>query len=335
MDRVGLFYVDRPTARDQAKLAKYAEDKGFEGVWICETRLARDAVSILGAAAYATEKIKLGSAVINPWTRSIALIALTWATLDELSNGRAILGLGAYWDPLAWKQGITRRKHLTAMRECVTIVRRLLNLERVDFEGEVFQVRDLKLDLGWGVPQTPKKVPIYVGATGLRMMEVAGEIGDGVLMNFFVSTDYNKKSVEQIKKGAAKSGRKLEEIDRPQLIAVAMDEDGDKARNAARAIVTMYLGQQPHIMKASGLSEKRIEEIQTVLGGWPPKKGGVEEAMRLVDNSVVNMLSAAGTPDECRKKVKAYVDSGCTCPLICPITDNIVEMIDTFAEGYS
>ena len=105
---------------------------------------------------------------------------MTFATLHELSQGRAILGIGAYWDPLAWKQGIRRRKALTAMREYVTVVRRLLNLETVTYEGEVVQVRDLRLDLGLEVPQMPKDVPIYIGATGPRMMELAGELADGV-----------------------------------------------------------------------------------------------------------------------------------------------------------
>jgi 5,10-methylenetetrahydromethanopterin reductase len=194
MERVGIVFLDRPSVAEQIKFTQLAERKKFESVWICETRLVRDAISVLGALAVSTKKIKLGTGVINTWTRNAALTAMTFATLDEISKGRAILGLGAYWDPLAWKQGIERRKPLQAMREYIEVVRRLLKLETVNFDGEIVKARDLKLDLGYGIPKTPKKVPIYIGATGLKMMELAGENADGVLLIGFVSTDSTRNS---------------------------------------------------------------------------------------------------------------------------------------------
>lgn len=180
MGRVGICFQDRPSVHEQLRLASYAERKGFDSVWICETRLVRDAISVLGGLSTVTKKIKLGTGVINSWTRGPALTAMTFATLDEMSPGRVILGLGAYWDPLAWKQGIDRRKPLRAMREYVEVVRRLLKLENVTYEGEIVKVRDLTLDLGYGQPRTPKRVPIYIGATGLKMAELTGGIADGI-----------------------------------------------------------------------------------------------------------------------------------------------------------
>ncbi len=331
IERVGLIFLDRPGLAEQIKLAQYAEQKGFESVWVCETRLVRDAITPLAAFASATERIKLATGVVNNWTRTAALMAMTLATLHELCNGRVILGIGAYWDPLAWKQGINRRKPLTAMREYVTVVRRLLNMETVTYEGEAVKVRDLRLDLGFGVPCTPKKVPIYIGATGPRMMELAGEIADGVFHNFFTSVQYLRGSLERVQRGAERAGRHIQDIDMPQMMAVAMSEDVEVARNAARYAVTMYMGQQPHIARASGVDDELVQHIHDTMGGWPPREGGIEAAMPLVDDIVVDMLCAAGTPEMCRQRVQEYLDAGASYPVLCPLTPNIAEIIDAFA----
>ena len=331
--RIGLCFLDRPDVDEQVEIARLADRKGFDSIWVCETRLVRDAISVLGAFAPATSKVKLASGVVNIWTRVPSLTAMTFATLDEISRGRAILGVGAYWDPLAWKQGIKRRKPLKAMREWVGIVRRLFNLERVTFEGEIMKVRDLRLDLGFGRPRKPINVPIYIGATGLKMMELSGEIADGVLLNAFTSVQYLKTSLEHISLGARKAGRKMMEIDRPQLIGVALSEDTDKAKDEARYLVTLYLGQQPHIGIASGIKEDLIKEINTALGGWPPKKDGPQAAMKLVDDKVVDMLTIAGTPEECRKGVREYVKVGASYPVILPITTNVKQMVRALAPS--
>jgi 5,10-methylenetetrahydromethanopterin reductase len=316
---------------EQIAITKLADQIGFDSVWACETRLARDAISVLGAFASVTKKIKLATGVINIWTRVPSLTALTFATLDEISHGRALLGVGAYWDPLAWKQGIERRKPLKAMREWVEIVRRLFNLERVTYEGEVMRARDLQLDLGYGRPRKPIRVPIYIGATGLQMMELSGEIADGVFLNAFTSVEYLKKSLEAISRGANKAKRKMEDIELPQLIGVAMSEDTEKAKNDARYLVTLYLGQQPHIGIASGVKESLIEEVNKALGGWPPKKNGPQAAMELVDDKIVDMLAVSGTAEDCRKGIKGYVEAGASYPVILPITENVKEIVESLA----
>ena len=331
MERVGLIFLDRPGLAEQVQLVQYAEQRGFESVWVCETRLVRDAVTPLAAFASATERIKLASGVVNNWTRTAALMAMTFASLHELSQGRMIMGIGAYWDPLAWKQGISRRKMLTAMREYVTVVRQLLNMETVTYEGQVVQVRDLRLDLGDGVAQIPQDVPIYIGATGPRMMELAGEIGDGVFHNFFTSLQYLRQSVERVRIGAQRAGRRIQDIDMPHMIAVVMSEDEQAAREAARYAVTMYMGQQPHIARASGVDEELVQRIHDTMGGWPPREGGIEDAMPLVDDSIVDMLCAAGNAETCRQRVQEYVDAGASYPVLCPLTPNIAEIIDAFA----
>ena len=331
MKRVGLIFLDRPSLAEQVELVRYAEERGFESAWACETRLARDAMTPLAAFAQTTSRIRLATGVVNNWTRTTGLMAMTLATLHELSGGRVTLGIGAYWDPLARNQGIHRRRHLSAMREYVTVVRRLLNMETVDLDGEVVKVQDLRLDLGDGMPREPINVPIYIGATGPRMLELAGEIGDGVFHNFFTSVSYLRQSLQRVEEGARRADRSMDDIDMPQMLAVAMSDDVEYARNIARHDVTMYLGQQPHIGKASGVPEEVIQNVHDAMGGWPPREGGTEEAMSLVGDDIVDLLSAAGTPDMCRARVQEYVDAGASYPVLCPLTSNIQEIIGAFA----
>src|SRR5579883_2805060 len=208
-------------------------------------------------AAYAavTDRIKVASGVIPIWTRNVGLLAATFSTLDDLAPGRAILGLGAWWEPLASKVGVDRRKPLRAMREVVEATRRLLAMERVTYKGEFVHLDDVEIDIVHG-DRSPKHVPIYVGATGMQMMELAGEIGDGVVLNYMVSPDYNTRALEAIAVGADRAGRRLEDIDRPQLVVCSVDNDRELALDRSRELLTQYLGQQPHIMKASGVDRK-------------------------------------------------------------------------------
>ena len=335
MNRIGLCFLDRPDLSEQLRLARRADQQGFESVWVCETRLARDAISVLGAMAAVTRRVKLGPGVVNTWTRGPALMALTFATLDELAPERMICGLGAYWDPLAWKQGIERSRLITQMREYVDVVRRLLNMEEVTLEGEVVHVREIRLDLGDGRPRTPKRVPIYIGATGMQMLELSGKIADGVLLNAMLSTDYVKACVAQVRKGADAAGRSMSEVDLPLLVSCALDQDGEKARYAGRRLATMYVGQQPHIAKASGIDEDLVARVNEAMGGWPPKEGGVEAAMKLIDEDLALRLTASGTPDECRARLREYEAAGASYPVILPATHNVDDMIEAFAPETS
>src|SRR5512133_1988680 len=217
MARVALYLQDSHDLRDGLEYAKYAEAKGFEAVWQAESRLVRDAIVPMAAYAAVTSKLKVGSGVINNWTRNIGLLAATYLTLDDLAPGRIICGIGAWWDPLAKNVGIDRKKPLTAMKETVLTMRSLLNMERVTFHGEFVHVDGIELDVVHG-RREPRNVPIYIGATGDQMMEMTGEICDGVVLNYCVPPEYNNKALELLEKGAQKTGRGLNNIDRPQLV---------------------------------------------------------------------------------------------------------------------
>jgi 5,10-methylenetetrahydromethanopterin reductase len=329
--RVALYLQDKHPLREGMEHARHAEARGFEAVWQAESRLVREATVPMAAFAAVTDRIKVGSGVVSLWTRNVGLLAATFATLDDLAPGRVLLGIGAWWEPLASKVGVDRRRPLLAMREVVETTRRLLAMERVTFKGEFVRVEDIEIDVVHG-NRSPRDVPIYIGATGMQMLELAGEIGDGVLLNYLVGPAYNAQAMEALAVGADKAGRKVEDLDRPQLVVCSLDEDRDLALDRARELVTQYLGQQPHIMKASGVDQSLLDDIGKVLT-WPAGPEEIRRAMKLVPDEVVQMITASGTPDECRAKVREYVDAGCTCPVLYPLGDDVGAMIDAFADG--
>lgn len=329
-ERMALYLQDAHELRDGLEYVKYAESRGFEAVWQAESRLVRDAIVPMAAYAAVTEKIIVGSGVINNWTRNIGLLASTFLTLDDLAPNRIICGIGAWWDPLAKNVGIDRKKPLTAMKETVLILRRLLNMEQVSFEGEFISVHGIELDVVHG-RREPRNVPIFIGATGDNMMELTGEIADGAVLNYCVPPEYNHKALELLASGAKKSGKTLDDIDRPQLIVCSVDNDHDKAIDTTRGLLTQYLAQQPHIAKASGVSMDVVEQIQSMLG-WPATHEQIQKAKHLVPEELIHRITASGTPEEAKKKVAEYVDNGCTCPILYPVGGDVHMLIDTFAQ---
>ncbi|OGO23848.1 MAG: F420-dependent oxidoreductase [Chloroflexi bacterium RBG_16_51_16] len=329
-DRVALYLQDSHDLRDGLDYVRYAEDHGFEAVWQAESRLVRDAIVPMAAYAAVTSRIKIGSGVINNWTRNIGLLAATFLTLDDLAPGRIICGIGAWWDPLAKNVGIERRKPLVAMRETVDLLHRLLNMERVTFHGEFHHVDGIELDVVHG-RREPRKVPIMIGATGDQMMELTGEIADGAVLNYCVPPEYNDNALELLMKGLKRSGRKLEDFDRPQLIVCSVDENHDSAIDTTKMLLCQYLAQQPHIAKASGVSQSVITEIQSILG-WPATREQIQKAKHLVPDDLVHRITASGTPGEARTKVEEYKKRGCTCPILYPVGGNFKLLIDTFSQ---
>lgn len=327
--RVALYLQDAHEIRDGISFVQYAEQRGFEAVWQAESRLVRDAIVPMAAFAATTSRIKVGSGVINNWTRNAALIAATFLTLDDLAEDRILCGIGAWWDPLAKNVGIDRSKPLQAMREVVSVVRALLNAETVSFSGDFVHVDGIKLDVVHG-RKGPRNVPIYIGATGPKMMELTGEIADGALLNYLVRPDYNLEALDQLAAGAKRAGRSIDDIDRPQLVVCSLGDDRKAALNGARKLVTQYLAQQPHFAKALNAEEKLVTAIKSKLG-WPATEEQIEEAMELVPDEMVQMVAAAGTPEECRRKVQEYIDNGCTCPVLYPLGPDVKAMIDAFA----
>lgn len=330
-ERVALYLQDAHDLRDGLDYARYAEQRGFEAVWQAESRLVRDAIVPMAAYAAVTQHLKIGSGVINNWTRNIGLLAATFLTLDDLAPNRVICGIGAWWDPLARNVGIERRKPLLAMRETVEVLRRLLNMERVTFHGEFHHVDGIELDVVHG-RREPRNVPIMIGATGDRMMELAGEIADGVVLNYCVPPEYNDSALELLEVGLRRAGRKMDDLDRPQLVVCSVDSDREQAIDTTRELLTQYLAQQPHIATASGVSMDVVDEIQSILG-WPATKEQIKQAKHLVPEDLIHRITASGTPQEAISKVNEYRRHGSTCPILYPVGGDVKLLIDTFAQA--
>ena len=332
MPRVALYMQDKHPLGYELDIAPYAEERGIEAIWQADTRLARDCVVLMSAFLARTRQLKIGSAILPIWTRNAAVIAATWSTMYEMAPGRLMLGLGAWWEPIASRVGVRREKPLQAMREHVEAIRQLFTMEEVTYQGEFVKLDRVKLDVVYG-NTSPRQIPIYIGATGPKMLQLAGEICDGVVLNYVVSVDYIKQAIEQVRIGAQRAGKTLSDVDLPELIVCCLsDEDPAAAMAEGKKLVAYYLATEPHIMKASGVSEELLVQVQAVMS-WPATDQDYERAARVIPDDVVRNLMAVGTSEECVAKVQEFVDAGVTCPILYPMMDDIRPVIDAFAPG--
>ena len=341
--RFALYMQDKHPLGYELEIAEYAEAHGFSEIWQADTRLARDCVVMMSAFLTRTQRLRIGSGVLPIWTRNAAVIAATWSTMWELGKqtsgdpdaaSRVMLGLGAWWEPISSRVGVNRVKSLQAMREYVEACRQLFTMEEVTYQGDFVQLDRVKLDVVFG-DLRPRDIPIYIGATGDKMLELTGEICDGVVLNYVVSVDYIRRAVELVAKGAAKAGRSIDQIDRPELLVCSLsDTDPAAAMFEGKKLVAYYLATEPHIMKASNVPEDLIARVQAVMG-WPATEADYLAAAQVIPDDVVRSLMAVGTSDECVAKVQEYIDAGVTCPILYPMMDDIKPVVDAFAEAYS
>lgn len=342
--RFALYMQDKYTLSYELEMAEYAEAMGFSEIWQADTRLARDCVVMMAAFLARTRRLRVGSGVLPIWTRNAAVIAASWSTMWELgrqvsgsgghgadASSRVMLGLGAWWEPIASRVGERREKPLTAMREYVEAIRQLFTMQEVTYRGEFVKLDRVKLDVVFGDTR-PRDIPIYIGATGDKMLELAGEICDGVVLNYVVSVDYIRRAVEQVARGAAKAGKTLAQVDRPELLVCALSDDNPRAAMAeAKKLVAYYLATEPHIMKASGVPDDLTRRVQAVMS-WPATEADYIAASQVVPDDVPRMLMAVGTTDECVAKVREYIAAGVTCPILYPLMDDIKPVVDAFTD---
>jgi len=334
--RMALYMQDKHNIRYELEIAKYAEERGFSEIWQADTRLARDCIVMMSAFLTHTKRLRVGSGVLPIWTRNPAVIAASWSTMWELAGkvegrGRVMLGIGAWWEPIAGRVGVERRKPLQAMREHVEAMRQLFTMEEVTYQGEFVHLDRIRLDVAFG-DTSPRDIPIYIGATGPKMLEMAGEICDGVVLNYVVSVDYIRNAVKLVEAGAKKAGKTLEEVDRPELLVCCLsDEHPEQAMTEAKKVAAYYFATEPHIMKASGVSNELLEKVQSIMG-WPATEEEYIKASKVIPDEVVRNIMAVGTTKECQDKVKEYIDAGVTCPILYPMMDDIKPVVDAFAD---
>ncbi len=334
--RFALYMQDKHPIQYELELAKYAEERGFSEIWQADTRLARDCIVLMSAFLTHTKKLRIGSGVLPIWTRNPAVIAASWSTMWELGGkvdgrGRVMLGLGAWWEPISSRVGVNRTKPLTAMREHVEAVRQLFTMEEVTYQGKFVNLDRVRLDVAFG-DTSPRDIPVYIGATGPKMLEMTGEICDGVVLNYMVSVDYIRNAVKLVERGAQKVGKTIEDIDRPELLVCCLsDENPDAAMLEGKKLAAYYFATEPHIMKASGVSDELLKKVQSIMG-WPATEEDYIKASKVIPDEVVRNIMAVGTTKECQDKVAQYIEAGVTCPILYPMMDDIKPVVDAFAD---
>jgi len=332
MKRIGFGLTGESTRllsiRDLIPYVQKAEKCGFESVWMAEDYFYRNAILSLATFALATDKIKLATGIINPYTRDPALIAMTFANLDEISQKRAIIGLGSSLRLRIYEHHYRKVSNLTAMKECIEIISELLRGKKVTYAGSVFKIENIRL----GVKPPRANIPIYIGAMGPKMLQLAGEIADGVLLTAGTTREYVRFAVENIKNGAKRTGRKPEDVDVASFVIFSVSEDPRVAEeNIKREIAFLVtLPAMDHVLRASYLLD--TENVRTIrrLG----QKGEMGKAAEHVSEDLTNSLAVCGRPQECLEKLEELRSSGLKLPIIVPIgkKDNLKMALDLFAK---
>lgn len=301
---LGLFLTALPPSLS-IDFAVRAEQAGFDSAWFPEITFG-DSFVPATAAALRTERVRIGTGVVGVWSRSPVTMALQAATLHQLSGGRLILGLGvqARGYVKAW-HGRDYRRPLMAMRDFVTIVRRALAGELVSYEGEVFSVRNFHLDVQ--LPETP--LAIYLAANGPGMIELAGEIADGIV-GWYHSLEYVRQvTMPALRRGAERAGRSLADLEATVGFPAVVTRD-DSGIEAAKGLVMMFataLGSTPAYLestRAAGFGD--VAEAM----GERVRAGDLRGAVALVPDEMVEAMVMAGSPEHVRARIERYREAG-------------------------
>jgi 5,10-methylenetetrahydromethanopterin reductase len=314
--KTGLLFTGVPAVPEMVELAQQAEASGFESVWIAETRLTRDAFVPTAAIAHATERVRIGTGIVNVYTRTPVVLAITYLGLDELAPGRILMGLGTGSPRVLAPQGHPFEKPLTRLREYCDVIPRLMRGEEVTYDGHAVHLDGARVEdvLAVGDAGLRAEVPLWLAATGPKAMRYAGSVADGILMNVCLSTEYVEHKLRLVEEGAQEAGRSLDDIEIGMGILACPHEDSKTGKDNARRFISVYLSVMPNIAAETGLDAAFIERVSTAFFD-----GGIERASKLIPDEVVDRLAAAGTPDECRTRLDAYRAAGIDLTVLAPV----------------
>jgi 5,10-methylenetetrahydromethanopterin reductase len=303
-----------------------AEEKGYDFAWIPDTtaideKLFRDPYSLLAICALKTHRIKLGIGVTNPYTRHPAMSAVAMATIDEISGGRAVFGIGASSEPMLSPLGIEGKKPVTACREAIEVIRKLYAREKVQYKGQMMKINGTEM-----IFDVRKDIPIYLACRGPGTSELAGELADGALIGAIKSRKGLTNIIKQIKMGAEKGGRDLKEIDLVSWVFTSISDDKKAAMNAVKPGVAAVIGTEvsPTVLKTLGVEEKVFGPIKEAF-----KAGNYDKVFKLLRDELIDDWSLSGTPGECVKKIEELDKLGITQVSILPAAFSGKEREDT------
>ena len=329
------------TSDDQLAVVQEAERLGYDSVWTAEA-YGSDAATILGWLAPQTSTIRLGSAIFQMPGRSAAMTAMTAATLDQLSDGRMILGIGSSGPQVSegW-HGVRFAKQLARTRDYVAVLRQALARERVEYKGETLELplpdgpgKALKLTIG----PVQERIPIYIAAIGPKNTQLAGEIADGVIPTLF-SPEHVAIMRGELEKGIERAGggKTLADVDIAPTVQAYISDDIETARNLMRPFIGLYVGGMGsrdknfynQLVQRYGF-EDAAREIQDLY-----LDGKKEEAMAAIPDELIDMVSLCGTADLVKDRIAAYRDAGVGTLGVSPIAftrDERIEQLRLLAE---
>jgi F420-dependent oxidoreductase-like protein len=318
--------------REQLEVVQEAERLGYESVWAAEA-YGSDAATVLAWLAAGTSKVKLGSAIFQIPGRSAAMTAMTAATIDELSGGRMLLGLGTSGPQVAegW-HGQRFGRQLQRTRDYVAVVRMALRRERVEYHGETLELplpdgpgKALKLTIG---PVQPR-IPIYLAAIGPRNTALAGEIADGWIPTFFSPENVSELRA-LLQEGADRAGRSLDQFDIAPTVNAYVSDDREAARNLMRPVLALYIGGMGsrsqnfynQLVKRYGF-EEAAQEIQDLY-----LEGRKEDAGAAIPDALIDMVTLCGPREVVRDRLGAFRDAGVGTLMITPTALTAPERIE-------
>ncbi|MDI6820085.1 MAG: 5,10-methylenetetrahydromethanopterin reductase [Candidatus Hodarchaeaceae archaeon] len=321
--KFGVEFVPYKSSDVLVGLAKQVEDAGFNYIWVCDHYHNRYVHSVLATLALATKRVRLGPGVTNPYLVHPAVTAAAIATLDELSRGRAVFGISAGDPTFLATVGVKHRRPIVAVREAVYIARRLLAGERVDFSGEVFTCRGAKLRF-----KPEVNVPIYIGGRGPKMLELAGSIADGALINASHRDDL-RECVDYVRRGAESSNRKLEGLDVVAYMATSIGGDAAKARRTARTVVAFIASSAPPwALERHDIPADDVDEIRKHL-----RVGEIQKAAEAVSDRMVDAFAVCGTLVEFERHINDLSKLGITQVVVgSPIGPEPTKVIDSIKK---
>ena len=328
---IGYWGMGIPT-EDQLKIVREAEKLGYDSVWAAEA-YGSDTATVLGWLAGQTERIRLGSGIFQMPGRSAAMTAMTAATIDQLSNGRMILGIGSSGPQVAegW-HGQRFARQLQRTRDYVAVLRMALARERVEFHGETLELplpdgpgKALKLTIS----PVQERIPIYIAAIGPKNTALAGEIADGWIPTLF-SPEHVSELRPLLEEGAARSGKSLEGFDIAPTVNVFVTDDLQAGRSAMRPFIALYVGGMGsreqnfynRVVSRYGF-EKEAKTIQDLY-----LEGKRDEAMAAIPDELIDTVSLCGPGDVVRERLAVYREAGVGTLGVTPVAFTAPERLE-------
>lgn len=294
----GIEFLANEPAKKLAELVAFSEENGLEYAWITDHYNNRDSFSLLTYIAAQTKTIKLGTGVTNPYTRTAVQLASAIATVNEVSEGRAVLGIGPGDKVTFDSLGIEWEKPLETIRETVDVIRQMQTGKKITYDGKILKIKSAKLNFGKGstIP------PVYIGAQGPNMLKLAGEIGDGALVNASHPLDF-KEALPVLAQG----GADLSHFDVGAYTSFSVAEKRDDAVKAAKLVVAFIVAGSPDsVFERHGIDMK---DVGAVRSGF---KKGFADAVSAVTDEMLDAFSICGTPAECIEKIDRLIKAGVT-----------------------